>query len=104
MSGIEAEGMAFVQAVLAGMIVYSSYTCIRKFRRIIKHNLTAIAIEDMAFWLGTAIYLFVQIYYTSDGSIRWFFALGVVIGAGLAVLSANIFIKMHKKIVHKKKK
>lgn len=103
MSGIEAEGMTFVQAVLAGMIVYSSYTCIRKFRRIIKHNLTAIAIEDMAFWLGTAIYLFVQIYYTSDGSIRWFFVLGVVIGAGLAVLSANIFIKVHKKIVRKKK-
>ncbi len=104
MSGIESEGMAFAQAVLSGMIVFTSYMCIRKFRRVIKHNLTAIAIEDMAFWLGTAVYLFVQIYHTSDGSIRWFFILGVVLGVGISALVFNILKKVHKKIVRKKRK
>ena len=80
MSGIEAEGMAFVQAVLSGMIVYCGYFCIRKLRCMIPHNLVAISIEDGLFWIVVSIYLFVQIYYTSDGSIRWYFVLGVVIG------------------------
>lgn len=81
MAGLEAEWMSFVQAVISGMIVCWGYFCIRKMRRIIPHNLLAVSIEDGLFWLAAAIYLFVQIYHTSSGSIRWYFVLGVVIGA-----------------------
>ena len=80
MPGIKAEGAAFLEAVLAGMILYCAYTCIRLFRRIVHHTLSAIAAEDFLFWTGTAVYLFVQIYHTSNGSIRWYFILGVVCG------------------------
>ncbi len=78
--GIVDEIMAFVQAVVSGMIVYSSYFCLRKLRKIIPHKLVAISIEDGLFWFVVSIYLFVQIYYTSNGSIRWYFVLGVVFG------------------------
>ena len=81
MEGLETEGMSFVQAVFSGMFVYWVYFCIRKLRRIVPHNLVVISIEDGVFWLATSIYLFVQIYYTSNGSIRWYFVLGVVFGA-----------------------
>lgn len=83
MTGLRAEWVSFVQAVLSGMIVYWGYFCIRKLRRIIPHNLIAVSIEDGMFWLITAVYLFVQIYHTSNGSIRWYFVLGIVFGAGL---------------------
>lgn len=102
MSGVGTEGAAFLVAVLAGMIVYSAYMCIRKLRRLVRHNLLVIAIEDMAFWVGTAVYLFVQIYHTSDGSIRWHFILGVVSGAVILALSVKICKKINKKMYTKR--
>lgn len=81
MVGLEVEWMAFVQAVFSGMIVCWGYFCIQKIRRIISHNLLAISIEDGLFWVSVSIYVFVQIYYTSSGSIRWYFILGIVLGA-----------------------
>ena len=98
MKGIGSEGIAFLQALLAGMIVYSVYLCVRKLRRVIRHSLTAVAIEDALFWLATAIYLFVQIYHTSDGSIRWNFVLGVVLGTILTSIMIMKAEKLHKKI------
>lgn len=80
MPGLKEELMVFVMAVISGAIVRLAYRCIACFRNIIRHNLAAIGIEDLIFWIGSAIYIFVQIYHTSDGSIRWHFVLGVVLG------------------------
>ena len=80
MPGIREEMMVFLAAVAAGGIVRLVYQCIRCFRRIVSHTLAAIGVEDMIFWLGSAVYMFVQIYHTSDGSIRWYFILGLVFG------------------------
>lgn len=102
MDEIGKEGILFLQALLSGMIVCMTYVCIRKFRRIVKHNLICISVEDMIFWLGTAIYLFVQIYHTSDGSIRWYFALGVVIGAVFVAGICKLKKKLNKKLYVKK--
>ena len=67
----------FLQALLAGNIVLLVYTCIRVFRRLIKHDLFFVSLEDFFFWVWAGLYLFVKIYDTSDGSIRWFFTIGV---------------------------
>lgn len=83
MSGLRIEGMAFLTAVLTGMILVCGYTCIRKFRRVITHSSVMIAIEDGLYWLITSIYVFLQIFRTSNGSIRWYFVAGVVIGCGI---------------------
>lgn len=97
MLGLEKEMTIFVHAVIAGMLVYGTYTLLRIIRRIIKHNLCAISIEDFLFWTGTSLYLFVEIYYTSDGSVRWFFVLGVVLG----MLLFSFFVFWVKKIYKK---
>ena len=73
MTGIQEEFMVFLAAVLSGGIIRLVYRCISCFRQIVRHNLTVIGIEDLIFWIGTAVYVFVQIYHTSDGSVRWHF-------------------------------
>ena len=80
-AGIEKEIVVFIQAVLAGNLLYLVYSAIRIWRRIIKHNLFWVSIEDFIYWIGTGFYLFVKIYETCNGSIRWYFVVGVCVGA-----------------------
>lgn len=104
MPGLEKELGIFVHAVISGMIVYGTYTMIRIIRRIIRHNLLAVSIEDFLFWLGTSFYLFIQIYYTTDGRVRWYFVLGVAGGMILLVFLLFLMKKMTKKMFKKTKK
>lgn len=98
MLGLEKELEIFVHAVISGMVVYGAYTLIRMIRRLVKHNLLSISIEDFLFWVGTSFYLFIQIYNTSDGSVRWYLVLGIV--GGVILLDLLIFLakKMCRKI------
>ena len=93
MEGIEKEVIVFAVAVLAGASVRLTYRCLGCFREIIKHSLLVMGIEDLVFWTGAAIYLFIQIYQTNSGRIRWHFILGVVIG----VFLMSAFLKKTKK-------
>lgn len=94
---INQEVSIFVVAVLAGIIVAAAYNVIRIIRRLIPHKLWVISIEDLAFWLGTSIFLFVKMYETSDGSIRWFFIIGVALGAIGLGLSIKALRKLRMK-------
>ena len=99
--GIEKELSVFLQAVLAGNLVYLTYCAIRIFRRIIKHNLFWVSVEDSIFWIATGFYLFFQIYQTSNGKIRWYFVLGVLAGG---ILTHYLILKITKKNIDKSKK
>ncbi|MGN1167386.1 MAG: spore cortex biosynthesis protein YabQ [Lachnospiraceae bacterium] len=98
MPDIREELMIFLAAVVTGMILRLSYRCISCFRQMMRHSYLVMGIEDLIFWVGCALYVFVQIYYTSDGSIRWYFVLGVVFGAYFCSLTLRFFGKMAKKI------
>ena len=104
MPGIREEMIVFLVAAASGAIVRLAYQCIRCFRRIIEHKLLAVSVEDMIFWVCSAIYMFVQIYHTSDGSIRWYFVLGVVLGVILMSVFLNGAGKLLKKIYGSKEK
>ena len=104
MPGIREEMMVFLAAVAAGGIVRLVYQCIRCFRRIVSHTLAAIGVEDMIFWLGSAVYMFVQIYHTSDGSIRWYFVLGVALGTIFMTVFLRGVQNLSEKIYGSKKK
>lgn len=99
--GIEKELFVFLQAALAGNLVYMVYCAIRIFRRIIKHNLLWVSVEDLIYWIGTGIYLFIKIYQTSNGTIRWYFVVGVFTGG---ILTHYIISKIIKKYIDKLKK
>lgn len=102
MLGIGKEAAIFIHAGLAGIIVVLTYLCIRIVRRLVNHNWLAVTIEDFLFWIWTSLFLFVQIYHTSNGTIRWYFVLGVVFGMIIANFIKVIMKKIHKKIYTKK--
>lgn len=99
--GIEKELSIFVQAILAGNFLYLIYCLIRVFRRIWKHNLFWVSAEDVIYWIGTGLYLFVRIYQTSNGSVRWYFVFGVLLGG---IITHAIVHKIIKKYIEKSKK
>ena len=99
--GIEKELSVFIQALLAGNVVCLVYYSLRILRRIIKHNLLAVSLEDAIFWFWTAVYLCLQIYNTSDGSIRWYFVVGVFLGG---IVTYCLMEKIIKKYVAKSNK
>ncbi len=90
-----------MQAVLAGNMVYLVYSAIRVIRRLIRHNLLFVSLEDLFFWIGTGIYLFSEMYQTSNGSIRWYFVIGVCTGG---ILTHLIISKIVKKYIAKRGK
>ncbi len=101
MTGIEKEVIVFAVAVFSGAIVRLAYRCISCFREIVKHSLLIMGIEDLIFWICTALYIFVQIYQTSSGSIRWYFVLGVVAGAVFMTFFIRRLQKLQKNLCEK---
>ena len=92
------EGLSFLEALLTGMTVCCAYACLCLLRRAVRHTPAAIAAEDLLFWPGAAVYVFVQIHHTTNGSIRWYFILGVVVGAVFTSFLFRWMKKIHKKI------
>ena len=84
--GITKELFIFLSAILSGAIVRLVYRCISCLRNVIH-------------WVGTAIFLFVQIYYTSSGSVRWYFVLGIGLGASAMSVFLVAVRKWYRKIV-----
>ena len=84
MPQIGAEVAGFLLAVIAGGVARLLYQSLVCFRELVRHSYLAMGIEDILYWMGTAVYFFVQIYYTSSGGIRWSFLLGCVGGAAFA--------------------
>ena len=98
MSGIGTEIRVFWYAILTGVLIVAVYLWIRVFRRLIAHRLWLVNLEDACYWSGISVYTFVQIYHTSDGILRWYIGVGIVIGAALMVFLSAVFIKAYKKI------
>lgn len=108
MHGVGNEAVAFFQALKSGAGLYLLYAFIGIFRKIVPHGRGVVEIEDFLYWIFTGFFLFKEMFYTSDGSIRWFFVLGVVLGV---ILSAFVCAKgkkqwgkIYKKIQKKNKK
>ena len=99
--GIGKELFIFLLAVLAGAIVRLAYRCISCLRKVVHHAHWVIELEDLIYWIGTAIFLFVQIYYTSNGSVRWYFILGVGIGGIIMSVFLAITGEICRKIVRR---
>jgi spore cortex biosynthesis protein YabQ len=74
------EGIFLLYCLLSGICITIVYDCLRIFRRVRHHGTAWIAIEDLFFWLVTAIFLFYVLYKTNNGVIRWFSIAGVGIG------------------------
>lgn len=99
--GIEKELSVFLQAALSGNLVYLVYCTLGVFRQIVKHHSAWISFEDIVYWIGTGFYLFLKIYETSNGVVRWYFIAGVLTGA---FVTHRIIGKFAKKYIANRKK
>lgn len=93
--GIEKELSIFCVAFLDGIIVSLSYGALRVFRRMMKHSMFWVALEDVLFWLITALYMFWEIYRMCAGELRWYFVVSVLIGGLMGSTFIHKLMKKH---------
>lgn len=63
-----------------GIIITFVYDNIRVFRRVIRHNTFFISLEDLFFWIGVALSIFLLQHRENDGVFRWFSVVGAFWG------------------------
>lgn len=68
--GIIGELQFFGLSLLRGILILLLYDLLRIFRRVVSHGVVAIAMEDLCYWLITALLIFQLIYRENDGAIR----------------------------------
>ena len=79
------ELSVFFRAILTGVVVGGVYAFLVLVRKVISHSIVIISIEDIIFWIWAAFYIFIRMYNTSYGSVRWYFILGIVVGVFLLI-------------------
>lgn len=68
-----------VSFVLGALLVFV-YDCLRIFRRMVRHGVLWISLEDFCYWVAVAFAVFAMLYQKNDGLIRGFSIGGVMIG------------------------
>lgn len=78
--GILKELQFFVLAVLRGIFIVMIYDLLRIFRRVVPHGVWTIALEDVIYWMGTALLVFQLLYQENDGAVRGYALFAVAAG------------------------
>lgn len=65
---------------LLGIAITFMYDWFLIFRKVIRHNLLAISIEDLFFWIICAASVFEMLYRENNGTLRWFAVAGAFLG------------------------
>ncbi|WP_099469578.1 spore cortex biosynthesis protein YabQ [Konateibacter massiliensis] len=87
--------------VLTGVAVISMYDVLRIFRRIVKHGVFAVGLEDFLYWVGSGFFVFHIIYIRNDGVIRGFAILAIVLGMLLYNVTVSRLIVKYISLVLK---
>lgn len=66
--------------VLLGVLITFAYDWFLILRRLIKHNMFWISMEDFIFWIGCAVSAFGMLYRLNNGIVRWFAVAGAAVG------------------------
>ena len=74
------ETLFFFSSVLYGLQMFLFYDLFRALRRTWPHKQILIAIEDISFWIAASIFLFTRVYKWNNGTLRWFFFVGLGLG------------------------
>ena len=82
--GITKELFIFLSAILSGAIVRLVYRCISCLRNVIHHTHWIVELEDLEYWVGT---------------VRWYFVLGIGLGASAMSVFLVAVRKWYRKIV-----
>jgi len=78
--GILKELQFFGLAVLRGVLILVLYDIIRIIRRVMPHGIWIVTVEDIAYWIATALLVFQLLYQENDGAVRGYALLAVAVG------------------------
>ena len=67
-------------SLVLGAIITFVYDNIRVFRRVLKHNTFMISVEDLFFWIGVSLSVFLLQHWENNGVFRWFSVAGAFAG------------------------
>lgn len=70
----------FAGSVGMGILITFVYDFLLIMRRVMKHSLFFISVEDFLFWVTCAIGVFYMLYEENNGILRWFAVLGAAFG------------------------
>lgn len=65
---------------LLGAVITFVYDGFIILRRLIKHSMLLVSLEDMVFWIACAIGVFYMLYEENNGILRWFAVFGAALG------------------------
>ena len=52
-------------------------------------------LEDIVYWIGMGFYLFLKLYHVTNGTIRWYFIIGTLVGARITHQTIGKFAKKY---------
>lgn len=91
-----------MHAIVMGILITFVYDWIRIIRRVVNHNLFFISMEDLFFWIGCSIGVFLMFYRENNGTLRWFAIIGAAIGMSLYKVTLSYFFVTYMSLVLKK--
>ena len=74
------EVVFLLHSFLLGIAITFVYDGFLILRRLIRHSLFLISVEDMIFWIACAIGVFYMLYEENNGILRWFAVFGATLG------------------------
>lgn len=74
------ENLFLLYSLLMGITMTFVYDIFRILRRVWNHNQFLISLEDILFWMVTAVSVFYLMHTQSNGTLRWFAILGALCG------------------------
>lgn len=90
----------FAHSFLLGIVITFVYDGFVVLRRVIRHNLVMISLEDMIFWIACAIGVFYMLVEENNGILRWFAVFGATLGMLVYKESvSDFFVKMASTLI-----
>lgn len=74
------EVMFLLHSLLLGIFITFVYDWFLILRRLIKHTILLVSLEDLIFWIACAISIFYMLYEENNGVLRWFAVAGAALG------------------------
>lgn len=79
-SPVISENLFLLYSFGMGIFITFVYDIFRIWRRVLSHNRFFISLEDILFWIFSAISVFYLMHAQSNGTLRWFAVFGALIG------------------------
>ena len=92
----------FVHSVIMGVAITFVYDWLLIFRRVVKHGIFGISVEDLIFWFVCGIGVFYMLYRENNGILRWFAILGAIIGmSAYKIVISKRFVNLMSTCIYK---